>query len=268
MEFDLASHRSILVISPHLDDGVLSVGGLIERAARQGADVVVATALTADSPHATALSPLAVGLHALWDLGPNPYALRRTEDIAAVPMLGGRVIHGGLLDALYRRDAAGLPLYPTRESIFGPPAVGDTMEDAMLELFERWIGELSPDLVLAPLTIGRHVDHVIASGALRRLAAGKRLNVVLYEDMPYATGLFPEVGPDTVEAALARTRWRLAGPQIVPVEIAGKLRAIATYASQIADIFPNGIDVDSVIGQYMRRHAGAGGYVERLWPVA
>lgn len=256
---------TILVVSPHLDDGVLSVGGIIERAAANGAEVVVGTAFTADTPAGAGLSPLAVELHGLWGLGTNPFAHRRAEDVAAVSGLGARVRYGQLLDALYRTDAAGNPLYPTRQAVFGEPSERDGIGDALVALFEGWIEDIAPDLVLCPLGVGRHVDHVVASNAVRRVAMGRAVNIALYEDMPYSTGLFPVTAPDSVEAALGRTQWPVAGPRTVSVDLAGKLAAIGAYASQIADIFPNGLQFGSVLDDYMRRDEG--GFGERIWDV-
>ena len=261
---ELGQYKTILVVSPHLDDGALSVGGIIERAVANGADVVVATAFTADAPPLTHLSPLAVELHALWDIGPNPFEQRRREDFASIAILGARAVHGGLPDALYRTGPAGDFLYAKRQAIFGLPSEHDGIGDALFRLLDNWISEISPDLILSPLGVGRHVDHVLTTNALHRVAEARRVNVALYEDMPYSTGLFPTAMPDTVNAALARTSWRVADPQVIPVDISKKLAAVAAYASQIADIFPNGLEFESVFKDYMR-NCGDGEFAERIW---
>ena len=268
MQIELGRYKRIFVVSPHLDDGVLSVGGLIEKAVANGADVVVATAFTADTPVGAAISPLASELHALWDLGPNPFAHRRTEDVAAVAALGARPLHGQLLDALYRTDQGGNALYPTRQSLFSEPSGRDDIGEALFHLFDTWINELSPDLVLSPLGVGRHVDHTLTTNAVRRLAMARPTTFALYEDMPYATGLFPVGAPDTVDAALKRTSWQVIGSQVIPVDLPGKLNAIEAYASQIADIFPNGLTVGSVLDDYMRLGGPAGSFGERIWGTA
>lgn len=267
MRIEVDKCKRILVVSPHLDDGVLSVGGIIERAVLNGAEVVVATAFTADTPPDAGLSALALELHGLWDLGPNPFEQRREEDVVAVSSLGARLLHGPLLDALYRNDQAGDPLYPTRQSVFGSPSGRDGVGEALFDLFDNWISEFSPDLVLCPLGVGRHVDHIVTTNAIRRLAAVRSLNVALYEDMPYSTGLFPVTAPDTVEAALRRTSWQVADSNVIAVDLPGKLAAIAAYASQIADIFPNGLEFGSVLDKYMRQEDAVSAYGERIWEV-
>jgi len=245
----------------------LSVGGIIEKAVANGAEVVVATVFTADAPPPGDLSPLAAKFHSLWDLGPNPFEQRRREDIAAVAILGAGILHGHLPDAIYRTGAAGDFLYTERKSISQPPSARDGIADALSHLLGDWISMLSPDLVLCPLGVGRHVDHVLTTNAVRRLAEQRTLNVALYEDMPYSTGLFPVAAPDSVEAALGRTSWRVTEPQVIPVALAKKLAAVAAYGSQLADIFPNGLPFGGVLEDYMRT-CGGGVVAERIWPTA
>lgn len=264
MTIKLDEIRTLLVISPHLDDAALSVGGLIEAAVARGTRVVIATTFTADSPPPGKISPFAIELHGIWKLGDNPYAHRRAEDVVAVGLLGAELRHGGLHDALYRADDAGAFLYPTRRSIFARPVPGDRIGDKLAGLLARWIDELAPDLVLAPLAVGRHIDHVVVTNALQRLAASMPIEVALYEDIPYATGIVPVHAPDTVEAALARTPWSVTGPQLVAVQLERKLAAIGAYVSQIVDIFPNGLPFRSVVDRYMRLGPD-GSLAERIW---
>jgi LmbE family N-acetylglucosaminyl deacetylase len=260
-------YKRILVVSPHLDDGVLSVGGIIERALDHGADVIVATSFTADAPPPGDLSPLAAKFHALWGIGPNPFEQRRREDVASLAILGAHVVHGNLPDAIYRTGPTGGFLYPTRESISEPPSEQDGVTEALSQLLDDWIDEFSPNLILSPLGVGRHVDHVLTTNALQRLAGERPINVALYEDMPYSTGLFPVAAPDSVEAALARTSWRVTEPQVIRVELTKKLAAVAAYESQLADIFPNGLLFGSVLEDYMR-DCGGGAFAERIWETA
>jgi LmbE family N-acetylglucosaminyl deacetylase len=70
----ITESRRLLAISPHLDDVALSVGGIVARAVENGADVVVGTVFTADSPHPALLSPVIEELNKLWNLGPFPFA--------------------------------------------------------------------------------------------------------------------------------------------------------------------------------------------------
>jgi len=268
MSVELQDMKALLIVSPHLDDGVLSVGGLVKYALGIGVRVIIATTFAGDTPPAAEVSPFAVELHGRWNLGPNPYARRRAEDVAAIGLLGAELRHAPLHEALYRTDAAGAFLYPNRESIFGPPAAGDEIGEALTTLLDSWIDEFMPDLVLAPLGVGRHVDHVIVTSSLHRLATSRPIDVAVYEDMPYAAGTVPVFAPDTVAAALEQTPWSITGAQLVPVRLDDKLMAISAYTSQIADIFPNGCGVSSVVGKYMRQSGAEGLLAERIWLTA
>src|ERR1700759_3504656 len=208
----IADSRRLLVISPHLDDAVLSVGGIIARSVGRGVEVAVGTVFTSDAPHPAVSSPMIEELNRLWNLGPAPFAFRRGEDLAAVRALGARAIHGGLPDAIYRTDRERNCLFSTRADIFSPPSPKDDISSALDRLLADWIEDFQPDAVLCPLAVGRHVDHVIASVSFRSIATGRKLTVFLYEDFPYSTGRFPPQFPDSVEAALRRSNWAVARP--------------------------------------------------------
>lgn len=268
MSFQFDNCRRILVVSPHLDDGVLSVGGIIERAVRNGAEVTVATPFTEDlaDEWPWPISPFAQQIRDFWGLGPHPFERRRQEDIAAVSSLGAHVVHGDLFDAIYRTDVDGTPVYPTRQSIFEPPPDFEraSTSDALYGLIEVWMDKLSPDLMLGPLSVGRHVDHLLTADVLTSMPLKRSVRLALYEDMPYAAGQFPVATPRALDEAVFRMFPRVSYAEIVPVDLPGKLAAIAHYASQIPDIFPNGQKFEDVMGAYMSGYI-RGAYSERIW---
>ncbi len=110
----LSRHPQHLFLSPHLDDAVFSCGGQIVLLREQGASVHVVTAFTGDAPEPEApLSDFAALLHALWDAGDNPFAVRREEDRCALHLLGVTWTHLLYQDAIYRRpQSGGTWLYP------------------------------------------------------------------------------------------------------------------------------------------------------------
>lgn len=258
------SHR-LLVLSPHLDDAALSIGGAIAQATKNGTDVIIATVFTADAPPSTFTSPIIRELNAAWNLGPSPMASRRTEDAAAVEVLGARHIHGGLPDAIYRTDRNGDSLYPTRQAVFSPPSPEDHIAIALNKLLTEWVEENQPDLIMCPLAVGRHVDHVITSETFRTVALDRRLNVFLYEDLPYSTGLFPPGLPDSVETALARTAWRVAYSERVAVDFPRKIASVRKYESQISGLFSDDRQMERALAQYMSSGAQDGPLCETIW---
>ena len=95
-----------LYLSPHLDDAVLSVGGLLATQLRAAERAVVATICTADPATGEALSPLAIELHRQWGGPTRPCERRRQKEIRACRVLGGaELCHLGLRDAIYRGPA-------------------------------------------------------------------------------------------------------------------------------------------------------------------
>jgi LmbE family N-acetylglucosaminyl deacetylase len=264
----ITESRRVLAISPHLDDVALSVGGIVARAVENGADVVVGTVFTADNPHPSVSSPITEELNRLWNLGPSPFAFRRSEDVAAVSALGARVLHGGLLDAIYRTDRAGNCLYPTRTAIFSGPSDEDDVFPALSKLFADWIEGFQPDAILCPLAVGRHVDHVVTSESFRSIALARKLNVFLYEDLPYSTGRFPKGFPDSVEAALGRTKWTVTDPERVSVDASAKIDAILKYDSQINDLFADSKELQIVLRRYMAAASPEGDFCETIWPTS
>jgi hypothetical protein len=103
----LTRGERLLILSPHLDDAVLSVGELWSGQRIAASLCSQAPSLPADANEAVASSPRVKELHSLWGLGDNPTLIRREEDIAAVQSLGSDYIHGNLPDAIYRTDTDG-----------------------------------------------------------------------------------------------------------------------------------------------------------------
>ncbi|MGV1761780.1 PIG-L deacetylase family protein [Rhizobium sp. A22-96] len=255
----------ILILSPHLDDAVLSAGGFMDTAVKNGVSVVAATIFTADAQFDGEPSPFVQELHEWWALGPKPYELRCKEDVASVQSLGADHIHGGLLDAIYRRDGNGDFLYVNRKAVFSPPNPKDIAWEPLRALLADWVRTVRPNMILCPLTVGRHVDHIITSQAFKDGYPGWNADVYLYEDIPYSAGLFPRDFPDNVPAALERTTWKLKDPVDVEVDFEPKFAAIMKYASQIAEIFP-GLDAEVELRHYMGADTKSG-FKERFWPV-
>lgn len=260
--------RRILALSPHLDDIVLSTGGIVARAVANGAEVVIGTVFTGDAPDRALTSPVIEELNRLWNLGAFPFASRCAEDEAAAKRLGARVIHGGLLDAIYRTDGGGTCLYPSKSAIFSDPSKEDGVLARVRALISGWLDDIGADAVLCPLAIGRHVDHVITSESLRTIAAERDLNVFLYEDFPYCTGRFPRTQPDSVEATLGRTQWQYTTSETIPVDLSVKLDAVAQYGSQVKGLFSTAQEMEALFRQYMGARDPAGGFGETLWRAA
>jgi LmbE family N-acetylglucosaminyl deacetylase len=224
-DLDVGAGETLLVVSPHLDDAVLSAGGLIAAAASLGHPVVVATVF-AGSPTAPVTSQFGRSLLEAWGLGEaDPMAGRRAEDLRATAELGARAVHLPLLDALFRRDSSGAHLYEDVTDVFsGFPARGDPAIESARTALDEIVGDVQPALVIGPMGIGGHVDHVLVRDVVAALRPQKS-HLLSYEDLPYASAdVAIEVGLNrglSPIAVLFEGHWT------------AKARAVVAYASQL-----------------------------------
>jgi LmbE family N-acetylglucosaminyl deacetylase len=220
----------VLVMSPHLDDAVLSCGALLAHlAARQL--VTVATVFTAAAPPPWSL-PARRQLRALGGADAEDFfAQRRAEDRDVLAGMGAVPVHLGFRDALFRRGRRG-PAYPTFRFDVARGRVASCDAGLAAEVSAR-VGELTrtgeAGVIFAPLGVGRHVDHLITRRAARELTG--RIQVVYYSDFPYSVTARPEPG-FVSRAGLVPHPW-LAGR-------AENASRIAGYRTQFAGLFRDG----------------------------
>jgi LmbE family N-acetylglucosaminyl deacetylase len=138
--------RVTLCLSPHLDDGVLSCASLLSQVQRP----VIAT---------------------FFSSGDRLFHARRAEDREACRRLGAECLHLGLRDDRFRSFV---------EIVSGPVRNTKRSQRALASLLD----ELDPELVLAPMGVGNHVDHRELRDAATALVPPVRL--LYYEDRPYA----------------------------------------------------------------------------------
>jgi LmbE family N-acetylglucosaminyl deacetylase len=254
-----------LYVSPHLDDVVLSAGGLIAAQLMAGDRVVIGTVCTADAPTDGRLSPLAIDVHRRWGNPRAPYERRRQEDIAACLALGGaESCHLGLPDAIYRRKPDSPEYrYETFEELFGPiPTWDQTFSVSVATAINRLATELRPRMVFGPLGVGRNVDHLHLRNAVLRMPNVP--SVGFYEDQPYSTGRYPHVAPDPVNVAV-RTCPLPLRPKTHLVDWAVKTHAIQCYKSQLTELFGPARAGIVAMANYSRALGACRGYAERVW---
>jgi len=253
---------SIIYLSPHLDDAVLSCGGQIAQLVRAGQVVRVVTVFAGDVPADAANSPFVQELHARWGLGDNPPAARRAEDRAALEILGARATHLPFPDCVYRLGRMGAPLYPARDAIFGTVA---EVEVPLIDEVVRALRRLRVPhdaRVILPLTAGHHVDHQIVRTAgeqwCKMRDAQRRIQIAYYEDYPYAEN------PDEVKAALGAGAFQAKLVELDEAALAAKVRAIACYRSQLSTFFADEAEMAARVRAYAEVVVGDQ-TAERLW---
>ena len=175
-----------IILSPHFDDAALSCGGWIAGARQRGEDIQVWTICTG-MPADDDFSPLAVEYHGNWALSPEEVIQTRTqEDLDAMHLLDVPYRHFGLTDGLYRKHPhTGEHLYPDEESLFESLHPGDV---DIVRLLSFQLANALPDgevVLVSPLTVGNHVDHLLVRAAAEQLP----VPVWYYPDYPYTRRL-------------------------------------------------------------------------------
>lgn len=235
-----------IFISPHMDDAVLSAGGLIYDLARSGARVETWT-LTCGFPPEGDISPLAQVLHFQWGFSSaeETVRLRRAEDARAAQAVGAEAIHFDFLDCIYRRGRDGEWLYG---DVFVPLHAQDA--DLPAQITAALAARLQPeDVVACPLAIGGHVDHVTVRRAVEEL--GRPL--VYFADVPYLLDHPGELERSTMQMQAGVKEVSSAG-------LVAWQDGIAAYESQIPMLFESPEKMREVIAAY-----GSEGL--RLWKV-
>lgn len=212
-----------IYLSPHLDDAALSAGGLIYDQVQSGISVEIWTFM-AGAPHDKDYSPLAQALHTTWGFTDADDTIRgrRQEDQNAADILGAKAVHFDFLDCIYRRGADGNWLY--LDKIFIEPLEADAQLKA--DIAAAISARLEPDDVLvAQLSIGSHVDHILVRQAAELL--GRKL---LYDiDIPYFLYKAEEFGPKAAGMQASAHRITEAG-------LARWQEAVVQYKSQLPSL--------------------------------
>lgn len=180
-----------IYLSPHLDDAVLSAGGLIFEQARSGIPVEIWTFMCGYPPPGE-FSPFAELLHKQWGFSSAEETVRkrREEDCRAAAVIGARVAHFDFLDCIYRRGSSGEWLY-SHISVPPHPEDGDVPD----RIAEAITARLQPDDVLVcQLAVGSHVDHVLVRQGAERV--GQSLLYAI--DIPYIFTKPEEFEPKSV----------------------------------------------------------------------
>lgn len=232
-------------LSPHLDDAVLSCGGMIWEQIQQGSRVEIWT-VCAGNPPPGALSAYAAALHRRWQLKRSAAAGRRREDRAACRVLGARPRQLPIADCIYRRLPGGSPVVQSDSALFQPLDPGEAPLAASLA--EMLSALLAPDdRLVSPLTLGGHMDHRLTRAAAETLARP----LWFYADFPY-------IVLDKIDVA----RWVQPGWQAVPQPVsadglAAWQNAITAYRSQVSTFWQDEAAMRAQMQAYWRGNLGA-----------
>ena len=222
--------ESAVIVSPHRDDGSLSLGGLMVARAREEAHMVC-NVFTVSS----------------WlgkDFSAAPLrqvsALRAAEERLSLQVLGAMGVGLGLWEAdirNYHRRSTENYSEPEDYVFDGDPNLRSLGERDSVRLGLRQLMDtLGPRRIYFPLGLGSHIDHIFLRDVGKDQAASLRgapphCEVYFYEDLPYAS--YEHV--DVLHAASAEEMGDVAlVPEFVDItdHFEAKLQAIAAHRSQ------------------------------------
>lgn len=231
-----------IYISPHLDDAVLSAGGLIHEQTRAGVQVEIWTILCGFPPNEE-LSPYAQLLHHEWGISSVEGLIRarREEDRKACHIVGAAPVHFDYLDCIYRRAKNGGWLYGY---IFLPPHEDE--RDLPAQMAVSIAARLQPtDQVVCQLGLGSHVDHILVRRAVDLL----QRPALYYADVPYLFKSPEELGANT--AGMKSNAYAVGEAGLKSWQ-----EAIAAYASQMGSLFESQAAMRGQIYQYWLKNDG------------
>jgi LmbE family N-acetylglucosaminyl deacetylase len=209
----------VVVVSPHLDDAVLSASSVL--GARPGSVIV----------SAFANGPRSVDPLPEWDLssqtfasGDDVIAARRREDVAAAAVLGATTVHLDHWDGHYRNPTYGYD-GPTDPAELARAVAADLADLAGRTDARTWV---------VPLGVF-HADHQITARAARLLASSlPDVKWLVYYDLPYSAQNDADV--DAATARVEAMGFTLVangegdGPDL---NVGLKARALDCYRSQL-----------------------------------
>jgi LmbE family N-acetylglucosaminyl deacetylase len=205
----------IVVLSPHLDDAVLSIGALLAREVQAGRRVEVWTFFSQGPP----LDELPPERRVFGD-----YTARLAEDERALAVLGVGERRLGFVERIWLAP----PLPGTLHVFRTPPSIAHFRNlSAMGAAIAAALSDSRTE-VLVPLGVGNHHDHVeVTVAALQVLLAGAAWHRVRFYEDVYALGTLCRR-----RHAITRRRWwpRGRGPGWASPRIAGLLSLVGASA--------------------------------------
>ncbi len=230
-------------ISPHLDDAVLSAGGLISSLVAADIPVRVVTVFTQPSPRPYTLSAKSFLRQCGYRDADTLFADRRSEDEKLFGRMGVSMAHLGLTDATWRKKenmsnvrgavSRFVPelghRYPVHQLhvISGKIAKEDLpLIDEIGKKIKNVLSDFSSFSVFGPAAFGGHVDHVMT----RKMCTSYFPQAVLWSDFPYN---------------LKDRQKSIEGYEVLSWErgIDEKRKMIEGYATQVRAMFPKNIPI-------------------------
>jgi LmbE family N-acetylglucosaminyl deacetylase len=236
-----------IYLAPHLDDAVLSCGGIIWEQVQEGSRVEIWTICAGDPPPGP-LSPFAQAVQQRWQGEVESPPARRVEDTKACRRVGAVYRHFDLPDVIYRWLPEGEPVIKNNDDLWLPyhPA-----EEPLVEWMRQTFAANLPDgevTLVSPLAIGGHSDHRLVRAAAEQ--SGQPL--LYYADVPYAIQQ-----PQLLAVFTSGMQIGYSHP-VSPDALLAWQEGVATYTSQIKNFWSTRAELDTALAQYCHEPGGKG----------
>lgn len=235
-----------IFISPHLDDAILSCGGIIHSLKSSGHFVEIWT-IFAGIPDNILFTDFAKSLHKRWKLeSQNPIKTRLEEDKNACKILGAKPKYFNFFDCIYRLNENGYPLVTKEEDLF-QDVTGNQLQ-LVKEIAKSIFKKLPENAILvSPLAIGNHVDHQVVKMAL---ASQIYPNSSFYADYPYVVNESSSFDP-TYKKDLQVENIFLKHNDLEKWKI-----SVSAYKSQISTFWNGNLEMFQKIDDYFNSGGG------------
>lgn len=215
----------ILICSPHLDDAALSCFDHIRGWKNKGYEVTVLSIFTSFKANRISVLARSFMTQSGFSSVEQMQKQREKEDRNVMRLLGVGYKWLGLVDGAFRSNN-GKPLYEQNSQLFG-----GHIHPWDMPTKEKISGAVSAlgvfDMVVSPLGVGGHVDHMIVRLALEGVCMEKVLRY--FVDFPYATKLRNWKKKELMTFFLTKQSWKWISDK--------KQQAIALYTSQSPLLF-------------------------------
>jgi LmbE family N-acetylglucosaminyl deacetylase len=209
----VSSLQPAVIIAPHLDDAALSVGAAI-LAGNLG-----------ENPHIVVV--FSISNYTLETPGTGDVEVvtrtRRNEEKTACRLMKASVEFLDYGEPLVRGACSDFSDLFNKD--FDPTT--DPLYHQLIDQIKKIRDRLRPNLMIFPLSLGNHLDHILLNSIGLRLLADSDTRIMFFEDLPYAGIVEPA---DILEAGSSRGL----KPYPVPgVELEQKLLLLQIYKSQL-----------------------------------
>ncbi len=225
----------VLLIEPHPDDVVLSMGASLLQ-------------LIEDAMNVLCLC--------IFSRGGQEESIRKQESYYIwKEQLGSRILFGELTDYAYRKAESTSELVTFRQCT---------------ELLEKVISVEEPDFLIGPMGMGEHIDHSLVNQALFEIGKKEKKKILFYEDFPYSTR---DKYYYMKAVNKGKKKWNL-NPLYNPVKkyVENKTKLCMAYQSQIQSTWDEMLEVFvhygkaiGYEGSYVNRPLNSYELYERFW---